>query len=288
MNKFADRASLVAATCACLSVGTAHTETPAGADPWTKAPALPTACYDGNDGFADQVEAARTALAADAERQKAVNAQIEEQFNSIDPMEKAERMQQWMMSNPQEAALVLGGQQQMGMQQQAENPQLNADSMRFDAERRTLGDKYLAAAKQAQAPANAGLEALNARLTAAGCGFDDTECSIPESAYAERDVLLRQRDAAYQANCATYWAATGPMQDYAKRYRKWMSEKWIPNWQQTDEVMRSQFAIMDTPGQAWSSTIPQEHVSRYLNEIGQLYALRDGAPTCAAEGCPRH
>ncbi len=67
-----------------------------------------------------------------------------------------------------------------------------------------------------------------------------------------------------------------------------MSEMWIPNWQQTDEVMRSQFAIMDTPGQAWSSTIPQEHVSRYLNEIGQLYALRDGAPTCTSEGCPRH
>ena len=285
MTPRATRAQLVAAAFTCLFAAAAHAQAPAG--PWTKVPALPTACYSGADGFADKVEAARTALAADAERQKGVNAQIEEQFNSIDPMEKAQRMQQWMMNNPQEAARVLGAQQQMGMQAQADNPQLTAEHLKFSTEREDLKVKYAAALKQAQAPANAALDALEKRLSAAGCGFGDTECSLPPGALEERDTLLRQRDAAYEANCATYWSATGPMQQYAKRYRTWMAEKWIANSQQTDDMMRSQFAMMDTPGAAWSSTSPQENVSRYLQEIGQLYAIRDDAPTCTATGCPR-
>ena len=276
---------LVVAVFTCLVAAPTHAQ--AAADAWAKVPALPTACYSGSDGFADKVEAARTALAEDSERQKAVNAQIEEQFNNIDPMEKAQRMQQWMMSNPQEAARVLGAQQQMGAQAQADNPQLTADQLKFTTERADLKAKYAAALKQAQAPANAALDALDKRLSAAGCGFGDTECSLPAGALEERDALLRQRDAAYEANCATYWSATGAMQEYSKRYRTWMAEKWIANTQQTDDMMRAQFAIMDTPGAAWSSTVPQENVSRYLQEIGQLYAIRDNAPTCTATGCPR-
>ena len=285
MTTHAHRAPLVAAAFTCLVAAPALAQAPAGA--WAKVPALPTACYSGTDGFADKVEAARTALAEDVERQKAVNAQIAEQFNSIDPMEQAQRMQQWMMNNPQEAARVLGAQQQMGAQAQADSPQLTADQLKFTSERADLKAKYAAALKQAQAPANAGLDALDKRLSAAGCGFGDTECALPAGALEERDTLLRQRDAAYEANCATYWSATGPMQEYAKRYRTWMAEKWIANSQQADDAVRLQYAIMDTPGAAWASTIPQENVSRYLQEIGQLYAIRDNAPTCTAKGCPR-
>ena len=67
-----------------------------------------------DDPFSDKVEAATDGNAADIERQKAVNAQIEEDFNNIDPMEKAQRMQQWMMSNPQEAMKWAQAQQQLG------------------------------------------------------------------------------------------------------------------------------------------------------------------------------
>jgi hypothetical protein len=306
------RASLVAAACACLFASSAVAQTltppkqttktpvrpaatattaarPAPAmDPWAKVPALPTVCYDGTDGFGDKIDAARASLDADVERQKAVNSQIEEQFKSIDPMEKAQRMQQWMMSNPQEAARVLGGQQQAGMQAQADNPQLTADHLKFNTERESLKSKYTEDLKRARAPAEAKYGALDKRLSAAGCSFGDTECSVPESAWAERDAILRERDAAYQATCARYWTAAGPMQDYAKRYRTWMAQRWLAHAEQSDAAMRSQFAIMDTPGAAWKSTIPQEHVSRYLGEIGQLYGLRDEAPTCTANGCPRY
>lgn len=285
MNTIHFRAPLAAAACACLFASVAGAQTPAGA--WAKVPALPTACYDGSDGFADKVEAARAALAADIERQKGVNAGIEEQFNAIDPMEKAQRMQQWMMSNPQEAARMFGAQQQAGAQAQAENPAINAEHLKFNAERESLKAGYQAALKEALAPANAKYAALDKRLSDAGCGFSDTECSVPASAYAERDVIFRERDAAYQANCLKFWTDTGSVAGFAKRYRAFLADKWVSQTAGSDEAMRSQFAIMDTPGAAWRSTVPDETADRYLREIGELYALRDDAPTCTAQECPR-
>lgn len=286
MTTISSRAPLAAVACACLFATPAWAQTAAGSGPWAKVPALPTACY-GSDGFADKVEAARTALAEDVERQKAVNAQIEEQFNAIDPMEKAQRMQQWMMSNPQEAARMLGAQQQMGAQAQADNPAITAEHLEFNAERENLKAGYRAALKEALAPANAKYAALDKRLSEAGCGFDSAECSIPEAAYAERDVIFRERDAAYVANCVKFWSGTGSMPDFARRYRTFLADKWAGQAASADDMMRAQFAIMDTPGAAWKSTVPEETAGRYLRELGELYALRDGAPTCTSQGCPR-
>ena len=114
MNAIGIRAAFVAAACACLFTPFTLAQTPAKATakgtaatgPWARVPAFPTGCYQNvapntADPFYANLEAAKAAVTADRERQVAINAQIEQEFNSIDPMEMAQRMQQWMMSNPQ-------------------------------------------------------------------------------------------------------------------------------------------------------------------------------------------
>ena len=83
------RAPLAAVACALTFVtGPAAAAAPA-AGPFAKAPTLPTACYLENDTFSDKVAGVTAATQADIERQKAINQQIENDFNNIDPMVKA-------------------------------------------------------------------------------------------------------------------------------------------------------------------------------------------------------
>ena len=116
MNAIRIRAHFAAAACACLLTSSALAQTPAkaparapvAAGPWAKVPAFPTGCFeyvDDNqaDPFYAKLEAAETAIKSDIDRQEAINEKIAEEFRNIDPMEQAQRMQQWMMSNPQEA-----------------------------------------------------------------------------------------------------------------------------------------------------------------------------------------
>ena len=64
-------------------------------------------------------------------------------------MEKAQRMQQWMMSNPQEAMKWAQAQQQLGADTQTVGPEINAASMQFENEKKDLVAGYGAALKQA-------------------------------------------------------------------------------------------------------------------------------------------
>lgn len=278
------RAPLAAVACALTCVAAASAQSPA-ASPFAKAPALPTACYSGDDPFSDQVAAMTAATQADIDRQKAVNQQIEDEFNNIDPMVKAQKMQQWMMSNPQEAMKWAQAQQQLGADTQTVGPEINAATMQFEQEKQGLVSGYEAALKQAAAPADARMNAMNARLGPNGCGVGDTECSPEPWVVAEYNAIQQLRDTGYQGVCATYWSATGQVPGYLKRYRDWLTTKWIPSWIKTDEARLSQYAIMNTPAASWKSTIPQETMLKYLEAARGLYAKRRSTPYCGAQGC---
>jgi hypothetical protein len=267
-----------------LGSATASAQTPA-TGPFAKAPALPTACYLKDDPFSDKVAAATETTQADIDRQKAVNQKIEEDFNNIDPMEKAQRMQQWMMSNPQEAMKWAQAQQQLGADTQTVGPEINAASMQFENEKKELVAGYGAALKQAAAPADARMEAMNAKLGPSGCGVGDSECSPEPWVIAEYNAIQKLRDTNYQGVCATYWSATGQVAGYLKRYRDWLSTTWIPSWIKTDEARLAQYAIMNTPAASWKSTVPQETALMYLESARGLYAQRLNEPRCTAKGC---
>jgi hypothetical protein len=293
------RAPLAAVACACLFASVAGAQTPAkpaakaapatraapATGPWTKVPAFPTACYTGSEDFATKAEASRAALQSDIERQKAVNAQIEEQYNSIDPMEKSQRMQQWMMSNPQEAMKYMQATQSVG---QDELTGLLAEEGAFNEERQGLPTRYQAALKQAYAPAEARQAALDKKIEAAGqCVGHHEGCDMTDADWAEHDAIQKQRDTAYQATCAQYFGATGQVPGYLKRHRDWLVTKRIPLSKKGDDARVWQFAIMNTPAASWQSTDAGEQVVKYLENAESLYGLRDSAPNCTAAGCKR-
>jgi len=285
MNALFIRAPLTAAAFALFLVSATTLAQAPVASPFAKLPALPTTCYAEGDTFSDKVAAATKATQAEMERQKAVNQQIEEEFNNIDPMVKAQKMQQWMMSNPQEAMKWAQAQQQIGAEAQTVGPELNAAAMQFESEKKAVVAGYESALKQSAAPADARMEAMNAKLGPSGCGVGDTECSPEPWVVEEFNAIQKLRDTGYQGVCATYWSATGKVSGYLKRYRDWLSTTWMPSLIKADEVRLSQYAIMNTPAASWKSTIPQETALKYLETARGLYAQRLTGPRCSAKGC---
>jgi hypothetical protein len=274
-----------AAAAGLLFAGVAHSQA-APAGPFAKVPPLPTQCYTATDTFEAKLDAASEAVAQEQERQAAINAKIEEGFQSVDPMEMAAKMQQWMMSNPQEALKFAQAAQATGEAINTAAPELNAASAKFEAERKDLHAKYQSALKTAYAPADAKMTAANKKLSNANeCGFGDTECTVPAWAWAEYDAVQKQKDAAYQATCAQWWVATGPIHGYLKRYRDWLTQKWIPSWVQNDQARTTQYAIMNTPAASYNSTIPHQSAVKFMGVARELFAMRNIQPICNAKGC---
>ena len=90
MNALFIGAPLTAAAFALFLVSATTLAQAPVASPFAKLPALPTTCYAEGDTFSDKAAAATEATQAEIERQKAVNQHIEDEFNNIDPMVKAQ------------------------------------------------------------------------------------------------------------------------------------------------------------------------------------------------------
>ena len=58
-------------------------------------------------------------------------------------------------------------------------------------------------------------------------------------------MILRERDQAYQANCATWFSPTGPLQSYLKRYKTFLVQERIPYEKKIlDEPRLEQYQMM--------------------------------------------
>jgi hypothetical protein len=278
---------LAALLGAFLCVPAALSQT-AATGPFGKVPAFPTACYTQNETFAAKLEAAQEAVRGDDARQAEINLKIEQDFQNIDPMEMASRMQQWMMSNPQEAMKYAQTMQSVGQESQEQLGGLLAEEQKFNEERLSLPTRYQSALKQAYAPAEARQAALDKKIEAAGqCEGTHGGCHMTDADWAEHDAIQKQRDTAYRATCAQYFGATGVVPGYLKRYRDWLMTKRIPFGQRGADARLAQYAIMNTPTASWQSTDAGEHAVKYMTDAESLYRLRDSEPNCTAAGCKR-
>ncbi len=281
------RGRLMVATFVGLVCASALHAQPAATGPWAKVPALSTACFYGNDPFVARLDAALAAVNADRDRQLAVNQKIEDEYKSIDPMELSSRMQQWMMSNPQEAMKFAQGAQAVGDDYNAQMPEMNAAQLRFQKEEKELIKRYQAALNTAYAPSYAKFNALKTKL-----GVDLAYPSVkdpgtPDWAMAEEDVIMRELDQAYVAFCPQWWGATAPIQAWLKTYRTWLTTKLIPFNERLGSQNAQTYAIMGTPSASWKTVSAQDGVIKYLEVVGRLYAERRERPRCTAEEC-RH
>jgi len=287
----------LAVACACLSVSHAIGQTPAaGTGPWTKVPALPTVCYqnvDANtaDPFYAKLEAAKAAVAADRDRQAALNAQIEKDFNDIDPMEKARRMQQWMMTNPQQAMAFAQAAQGAPAAAQADiatlQQQTKAPQEAWNAVRNGYDDARIAA----YAPIEARRKALAASIGYAYSSerkdlvnpntnfFQDS--STPAAAWGEGEKIKKAYDQAYQALCPQWWGANGKVQAFMKQQKAWFISDRIPFLTKGDGLLLQQYAMMSTPAATWRSMAEFKAVEEYLDLAWKVYSDRDSQARCS-------
>jgi predicted secreted protein len=264
------------------------TAAPAGA--WAKVPPLSTLCYgfagEEWEPFIGRLEAAKAAIQADRDKQDAINAKIEEDFRSIDPMEMASRMQQWMMSNPEEAMKFMQGQQAMAEQVTADVNALQEREQARDAEWKALVKRYEDALIQAYGPVQARLDAMRGSKTTDRKDllypsfFGDP--SMSDAEWAAGEAANAAADNAYQALCPQWWGANGQFHAYLKKQKAWFIQQRIPELERNDAPRLQQYAIMNTPAASYRSTAPLKGVTEYLDLVWKVYRVRDSKPRCTA------
>jgi hypothetical protein len=279
---------LAALLGACLCAPAALSQTkpaPAAAGPWAKVPALPTACYQ--DAFHEKLYAAQEAVNADLYKQQAINSKIKEAYQSIDPMEMATRMQQWMMANPEEAMAFMQATQSVGQDLPGLLEAEGAKRQALDAERDALFKRYETALAVAYAPADVRWKALAVKLGVPADSRSMPETGAPNWAYAEETAIRLQRDQLYQAFCPQWWGAAGPIHTFVKKYRTWLIQEHIPFLDKYDAQNAQTFAIMNTPAASYKSTSTLTTVVQYMQYIDPIFQRRIVQPICPNGVCPQ-
>jgi hypothetical protein len=290
LNAIRLRAPLAAAALACLFTSSPSFAQAAASGPWAKVPALSTLCYsfagEDREPFYGKLEAAKAVIQADREKQDAINAKIQEEYQNIDPMEMASRMQQWMMSNPDEAMKFMQGQQAMAEAVPQELDALAKDTQAREAEWNALVKSYEDALIQAYAPVEARYSALLGQKRT-----DRKELLYPrfmgdpsnsQAEWAEGAAINAAADQAYQTLCPQWWGANGKFPAYLKRQKDWFTQKRIPDLARIDAPKLQQYAIMNTPAASYRSTAELQGVAEYLDLVWKVFDERDSQPRCNA------
>lgn len=289
------RTLLAATALAALSCPELAQAQAASAGPWARVPPLTTLCFQyvadrQQDPFYARLEAARAAVQAEQERQEAINSRIEKDYANLDPMEKASRMQQWMMSNPQEAMRFMQAVQAAPAQEQAQQMALEQQRRSQEAEWNALLTSYGDARLQAYAPAEARRKALAARLgyqyssarkdlLAPHMGFF-ADPSTSRADWGAGEAINAEYDRAYKALCPQWWGANGKFQAYLQKQKDWFMTERIPYLERFDAPKLQQYAIMSTPAASYRSTAQFKAVGEYLDLAWKVFNERDSMSRC--------
>jgi len=262
---------------------------PAAPGPWAKVPALPTACYWNQDQWMEQNNAAIEAVQQDHYKQNDINGAIKQKatdtFNE-DPMAVAQRMQQAMMNDPENAQKYMEQMMQQGQQAQTEAPAQQEKEKQLEAESKSVMKQYEAALAKAMAPADARWTALKNKM---GIPMDSPgpgELGVPDWAWNEWHAILSDRDRAYVANCAQWWTATGPLHAYMKRYKDYLVQERIPYEKKfSDEAELEHYRTLNVPTEGWRTTTDYEAAEDYMKVASALFGARAHQPNCPAGEC---
>jgi hypothetical protein len=281
-------------TRAFIAVGTAGlccaqalaATTAASAGPWAQVPELPTVCYSSQDPWSDQNNAAIEAVQEVMYAQQEKNSALEQQANqamSEDPMAMAQAMQQAMMDDPANAQKMIERMTQTGQQAQTELPAQLEKEKQLEAESKSVLQEYKAALDKAMQPAVARWNALQKKMgNAVEPGFPiGPDPSWPSWAWQEWAGIQKNRDAAYVANCAQWWSATGGFQAYMKRYKDYLVQERIPYEKKLgDEGKLNNFKLLGVPADDYRTTTDYEAAIDYMKMASSLYGERMADPFC--------
>ena len=248
---------------------------------WRMVPALATICTS-NDDFIEKLDAAGVSLNAEIERQKEVNAVVRERFDNMNMSEKAQKMQAFMMKNPQAAAKMLGGEQAAGAAAQTAVTEANEASKRLDTELEALRTAFRAAADQAVEPIRAKQKALiDAKTVAVG----EAAISMFTNAadHAQYVKLIAEENAAYERACQPYFGAAGSFHKWVASYRAEVVDRMITTGEAGEAAMVMQIQAMDLPGDGFRPTAAFEQVNSFLPRLRTVWGFRPSKALAVVE-----
>ena len=277
------------AAAAGLASVQALAATAAAPGPWAKVPALPTACYSSQDQWWDQNNAANEAVLAEHYKQNDINDAIRQNATDAfgaDPMAIAQRLQQQMMNDPQNAQKYIEQMNRETEEAQAEAPVQQEKEKQLEAESRILVKQYQSALTKAMDPAEARWTALKKRMGIPMDSRGPGEAGVPNWVWAEWHAILRERDQAYVANCSRWWSSTGPAHAYMKRYKDYLVLERIPFEKKGDEGKLEHYRTLNVSTKGWRTTTDYEAAEDYMNMASSLFGERKHQPFCAGGACP--
>src|SRR5262245_40645992 len=261
----------------------------APAGPWTKVPALPTTCYSGTDGWYDRYGAALDAVQQDHYRQNDINRELQQKANKAlneNPMAMAQAMQQAMMNGPQGAQKFMERITQQGQQAGADIQADTARSKQLEDEGKALVKQYQAALGKSLGPANARWDALKKKRGYDAGAYGPSETGEPDWVYAEWVGILQDRDRGYAANGAVWYAATGPIHAYMKRYKDYLAGEYMAYRKQVvDQPALDNFKMLNVPATTYRTVADYEAAELYLRRAYDMFSPRMDHSYCQPTGC---
>ena len=232
---------------------------------------IPQRSSNAPQGASDNPEAAE--LMAEMDRQQKVNAAAREKFDAMDMGEKAQRMQAFMMKNPQAAMKMMQNEQAAGASTTSGVQQADASARRLQAELQRSQADFRAAVEAAVKPVQARQKQLiDAKTTKVG------EAAIPmftaAADHAQYVQLIGEENAAYERACAAYFGAGGTFQKWLSSYRAEVAEKMVNTGDAGEAVMIMQMAAMDLPGGGYKSTVPLKQAQNFMRTMRTVYDIR--------------
>jgi hypothetical protein len=245
------------------------------ADPWKKVPSFPTSCFSDNS-FDRSVIDAGQAMIADKDQQDALNRKLREQFDAMDMAEKARRMQDWMMKNPQAASAMLEAASGGNAVQTAE--EVNAESERLDKELETLRKNFEVTVDRAVQPVDA---RINSLIQSKAQQLSVDAVFTTDADYAAYVALIAERNSAYEKACAPFFGPSGSIARWFGAFRSNVSSKRIALEESGDAAMKQQLAIMGSSTGGYQSTGRYDVVREYLRRLehASRYRKHKAEPT---------
>lgn len=244
-------------------------------DPWTRVPALPTACYLENDTFNGRgdtpgdifvaIDAVQVAIA----RQGDVNAALKKQLSSLDGATKQSRMMEFMTKNPAKAQAAM-----KGMSDPTAIRTVGAHSQRrdaFEAEYETIKASYTAEDHRILGP-----------LIPATVWFGANRTMTDAQVMAGMEKF----NAAYKELCAA-WFPTGAFPAFLARLRSYLIETYIPAEEKVAEGMKTQLEMFGIEAGDYHSLGGMQAVLHYMRFAAKVFGMRQESPKAAPTAAPR-
>ena len=237
---------------------------------WKIVPTMPPGALYRDDGLEGKAQEAGQAAIAAKHQQDGLNTKIREQFDKMDMMEKAQRMQAWMMKNPQAASKFLEASSSGDGAATAEAMKETGERLTQDLERHKKA--FDVAVDAALKPV---LAKEDAYIKAKGVVIGEAQEYVftNDADYAGYVAIVNEKNTAYEKASASFYGPNGVMHAWLQARRD-ATEAALAAEERGNAVQMQQFAIMDTPSGGYRSTGGYDVVREYLRNLAEVASHR--------------